>query len=78
MTGDPPAMRPPRSPRRMGSATDMRWTPDAEKYIRNREFLYYSPVIAVDEKSKPPRIVDVLKSSLTNDPLQRWDVRLSP
>lgn len=48
--------------------TDMRWTPDAEKYIRNREFLYYSPVIAVDEKSKPPRIVDVLKSSLTNDP----------
>lgn len=47
---------------------DMRWTPDAEKYIRNREFLYYSPVIAVDETSKPPRIVDVLKSSLTNDP----------
>jgi ADP-ribose pyrophosphatase YjhB (NUDIX family) len=48
--------------------TDMRWTPDAERYIRNREYLYYSPVIAVDETSKPPRIVDVIKSSLTNDP----------
>lgn len=46
-----------------------RWTPDADGYIRRREYLYYSPVIAVDEKSNPPgRIVDVLKSSLTNDP----------
>lgn len=45
------------------------WTPDASTYIRNREYLYFSPVIAVDEKSDPPgRILDVLKSSLTNDP----------
>lgn len=48
---------------------DQKWTPDADGYIRRREYLYYSPVIAIDESSKPPgRIVDVLKSSLTNDP----------
>lgn len=45
------------------------WPPDADGYIRRREYLYFSPVIAVDEKSEPPgRILDVLKSSLTNDP----------
>ena len=45
------------------------WTPDADGYIRRREYLYFSPVLAIDEKSNPPgRIVDVIKSSLTNDP----------
>ena len=27
------------------------WTPDAQKYIRDGEYLYYSPVIGVDEKT---------------------------
>lgn len=45
------------------------WTLDADGYIRRREYLYFSPVLAIDEESKPPgRIVDVIKSSLTNDP----------
>jgi len=45
------------------------WPPDADGYIRRREYLYFSPVLAIDEKSNPPgRIVDVIKSSLTNDP----------
>lgn len=47
---------------------NQQWTPDARGYITRREYLYFSPVIAVDEKAKPQRIVDVLKSSLTNDP----------
>jgi len=45
------------------------WTPDADGYIRRREYLYFSPVLAIDEESEPPgRILDVIKSSLTNDP----------
>lgn len=45
------------------------WPPDADGYIRRREYLYFSPVLVIDEKSNPPgRIVDVIKSSLTNDP----------
>ena len=42
------------------------WTPDAQKYIRDGEYLYYSPVIGVDEKTN--EIIAVLKCSLTNDP----------
>lgn len=42
------------------------WTPDAAGYIRNGEFVYYSPVIGVDETTG--EIIDVLKSALTNDP----------
>lgn len=42
------------------------WTPDAAGYIRNGEFIYYSPVIGVDEATG--EIIDVLKSALTNDP----------
>lgn len=42
------------------------WTPDATKYITDGEYLYYSPVIGVDEKTG--EIIAVLKSSLTNDP----------
>ena len=42
------------------------WTPDAAGHIRNGEFIYYSPVIGVDEATG--EIIDVLKSALTNDP----------
>jgi len=43
------------------------WTPDADGYIRRREYLYFSPVLAIDEESNPPgRILDVIKSSLTD------------
>ena len=42
------------------------WTPAAAGYIRNGEFIYFSPVIGVDEATG--EIIDVLKSALTNDP----------
>jgi len=45
---------------------DQFWTPDADRYIRQKEYLYFSPVIGVDEKTR--EIIAVLKASLTNDP----------
>jgi len=46
-------------------ATDIRWTPTAAEYLKNKEYLYVSPVLAHDGEG---RIIQVHGMALTNDP----------
>ena len=46
--------------------TGQRWDKEAAELIREQKYLYFSPVIGVDETTG--EIIDVLKSALTNDP----------
>jgi len=46
--------------------TGQRWDKEAAELIREQKYLYFSPVIGVDEATG--EIIDVLKSALTNDP----------
>ncbi len=46
-------------------AVDIKWTPDAQKHLRDKEYLYYSPAFLSDDDGKPERLLNV---ALTNLP----------
>lgn len=46
-------------------AVEVEWTPDAKKYLSNKEYLYYSPAFIHDDKGRPSRLLNV---ALTNLP----------
>lgn len=50
-------------------AADCRWTPAAQRGLRDREWLYHSPTFEVEEKTN--RILNVINVALTNVPATR-------
>jgi phage I-like protein len=45
------------------------WTPQAQEYLRNREYRYFSPVLKLDPESRKP--VALLQVALTNVPAMK-------
>lgn len=46
-------------------AVNVVWTPRAAEYLRNKEYLYYSPAFIPDKQGRPKRLLNV---ALTNIP----------
>lgn len=46
-------------------ATNVQWTPEASKHLKDKEYLYYSPAFTPDDKGRPKFLMNV---ALTNIP----------
>jgi phage I-like protein len=46
-------------------AVNVQWTPRAAEFLRNKEYLYYSPAFIPDKQGRPKRLLNI---ALTNIP----------